>query len=199
MHALRDYASPRDKITALLAKGIIIRVKKGLYLFGQPHRRRPVSRETVANLVFGPSYISLEYALQFHGLIPEAVETITSVTTGRSRTFSTPIGRFGYRSIPLKAFRLGMDRVESAGGIAFLIATPEKALADKLVAERGLGATDVLTMRDYLLSSLRIPAPELGRLDPGQIEEFARAYGSQRLAVLAHLVKGQRRSRKGRQ
>lgn len=197
LHALKGFASPRDKITDLLANGVIVRVKKGLYLFGPPHRRRPFSREVVANLGYGPSYISLEYALQFHGLIPEAVETVTSVTTGRSRAFSTPIGRFSYRSIPLKAFRHGMDRVESSRGIAFLIATPEKALADKVIAERGIGVMDTAAMREYLFGSLRIPAQELGRLLPGSLEEFARAYGSQRLRVLANVVREGQHSRKG--
>ncbi len=59
--------------------------------------------------MYGPSYISLEYALQYHGLIPERVEAVTSVTTGRSRRFASPVGLFTYRSIPLSAFRTGMD------------------------------------------------------------------------------------------
>ena len=91
---LRGYASPRDKITDLLRKGVVVRVKKGLYVFGPAFRRRAFSREVLANLLYGPSYISLEYALQHHGLIPEAVETLTSVTTGRSRQFRTPLGAF---------------------------------------------------------------------------------------------------------
>ncbi len=61
--ALKGYARPRDRITALLRKGVIIRVKKGLYVFGEHERRRPYSREILANLIYGPSYISLEYAL----------------------------------------------------------------------------------------------------------------------------------------
>ena len=124
MDCLKDYARPRDKISDLLQKGSIIRIKKGLYIFGDEYRRRPYSREILANLIYGPSYISLDYALQHYGLIPERVEAVTSVTTGRSRKFFTPIGLFTYRMIPLEAFRIGMDRIEIGDGRAFLIATP---------------------------------------------------------------------------
>jgi len=71
---------PRDKISDLLKKGTIIRVKKGLYVFGEDNRKKPYSKEILANLIYGPSYISLDYALQYHGLIPERVEAVTSVT-----------------------------------------------------------------------------------------------------------------------
>lgn len=70
LNSLRGYAHPRKKITALLRKGEIIRVKKGLYIFGAQHRRSPYCRELLANLIYGPSCISLEYALHYYGLIP---------------------------------------------------------------------------------------------------------------------------------
>ena len=105
LDCLQGYAHPRDKISDLLRKESIIRIKKGLYIFGDEYRNKPFSREILANLMYGPSYISLEYALQHYGLIPERVEAVTSVTTGRSRRFSTPVGLFTYRMIPLEAFR----------------------------------------------------------------------------------------------
>jgi len=188
MLGLSGYASPRDKVTDLLRKGIIIRLKKGLYVFGEAYRRTLISREVVANLLYGPSYISLDYALQFHGMIPEGVETVTSVTTGRSREFTTPIGSFTYRRIPLRAFQLGMDLVENKSGPSFLMATPEKALADKLVADRGGGLTGVSALRQFLTESLRIPDDELTRLDPSRIDRIAESYSSRRLILLARLI-----------
>ena len=77
MGALSQYANPRDKVTSLLRRGTIVRVKKGLYVFGEAYRRRPYSRELLANLIYGPSFVSLDYALAFHGLISERVEVIT--------------------------------------------------------------------------------------------------------------------------
>jgi hypothetical protein len=90
LDGLREYDCPRDKITALLKKGMIIRVKKGIYIFGESYRRRPFSRELLANMIYGPSYISLDTALHHHGLIPERVEAMMSVTEGRGRRFFTP-------------------------------------------------------------------------------------------------------------
>ena len=93
MDCLAGYAKPRDKIGALLRRGDIIRVRKGLYVFGPDYRRGPWSREVLANLIYGPSYISLDYALAYYALIPERVEEVTSVTLSRSRRFDTPLGR----------------------------------------------------------------------------------------------------------
>ncbi len=83
LDVLKDYARPRDKITDLIRKGIIIRVKKGLYVLGDRFRTPPCSRELLANLAYGPSYISFKYALQYYGMVPERVEAVTSVTTVR--------------------------------------------------------------------------------------------------------------------
>jgi predicted transcriptional regulator of viral defense system len=188
LQCLQTYASPRDKITDLLEKKIIIRVKKGLYVFGQLYRRHPISREIIANLLYGPSYISLEYALQHHGLIPEGVETLTCVTPGRSRQFKTPVGLFTYRTIPMDAFRSGMDLVQPEGGLTYLMATPEKALADKLAAERGSGIYTLQAVQDYLYEGLRIPVEEISRLDPRQLERIASSYHSRRLVLLARAV-----------
>lgn len=193
LDVVHGYARPRMKISAMLTKGDIIRVKKGLYILGEPLRRRPFCRELLANLVYGPSYISLEYALHYHGLTPERVEAVTSVTCGRSRTFATPVGTFSYRMIPLEAFRTGMDRVELDDGRSFLVAIPEKALADRIVADRGTGISTQKELHEYLLSSLRIDPAGLRELDPVRVAEIARAYCSRRVKLLADLISRLRR------
>ena len=197
LDTIRGYAQPRMKISSLLAKGIIVRVKKGLYIYGESQRRRPFCRELLANLIYGPSYVSLEYALHYHGLTPERVETVTSVTCGRSRTFDTPVGAFTYRMIPLEAFRTGMDRVEQDAGRAFLIAIPEKALADRIVAERGAGITTRKELHEFLLTNLRIDPTALSELDPARLLEIAGHYRSRRVKLLADLVSRLSKSGKG--
>lgn len=186
---LKNYARPRDKISALLKKGFIIRIKKGLYIFGDEYRRSPYSREILANLIYGPSYVSLDFALQYYGLIPERVEAVTSVTTGRSRRFSTPVGLFTYRPISLEAFRIGMDRIEIGGDRAFLMATPEKALADKLNAGRGIRLQTEKELRGYLEDNLRIDPMALRELDAISLDAMARRYRSQKIRLLSNLVK----------
>jgi predicted transcriptional regulator of viral defense system len=192
--ALGDYARPRDKISDLLSKGIIIRVKKGLYVFGDGGRQRPYSTEVLANLIYGPSYISSDYALQHYGLIPGRVESVTSVTTGRSRRFLTPVGLFIYRMIPLRAFQIGMDRVDAGDGRAFLIATPEKALADKIYEDRGTGLHTQKELVDYLERNLRVDLAALHEMNPDDLDAIALRYRSQKIRALGKLIRRMRRS-----
>ncbi|MBE0596147.1 MAG: hypothetical protein IH614_02635 [Desulfuromonadales bacterium] len=189
MGALADYARPRDKVTDLLAKGVIVRVKKGLYIFGEKWRRQPYSREILANLLYGPSCVSLDYALHYHGLIPERVEAITSVTPKRANSFATPVGLFLYSNVPEAGFAVGLGRVELEEGRAFLLAAPEKALADKLRQGRGLGLRTQKECLGYLVEDLRIDEAALRDLDAGLLDELSQAYRSPRVALLAGLTR----------
>ena len=188
LDALPGYSRPRSRITALLRDGVIVRVKKGLYVFGEEERGKPLCRELLANLVYGPSCVSLEYALASHGLIPERVETVTSVTCGRSRAFDTPVGRFTYRRISIEAFPVGVDRMETGDGRAFLIATPEKALADALVADRRGTFGSRRGLASYLDGSWRIEMGRLKGLDRDLLDELAKSYRSRKVRLLASLV-----------
>ena len=187
--ALSGYSRPRDKITDLLRKGTIIRVRKGLYVFGQEYRQHPFSREILANLIYGPSYISLEYALHYHGLIPESVEAVTSVTCGRSRRFRTPVGLFTYRSIPLQAFHAGMNRIELNDGRAFLMAGPEKALADKIRSDRKTDVGTQKSLQEYLTGDLRIDTEQIVRLDAARMAEIGCSYRSRRIRLVSELIR----------
>lgn len=187
--ALKDLSFPRDKITDLIRKGIIIRIKKGLYIFGDRYRRHPFSRELLANLIYGPSYVSLEYALNYYGFIPERSEALTSVAVGRSRKFRTPAGLFIYRQIPIRSYQTGMTRVEEENEQAFMIASPEKALADKIITERGLSITSQKEMLQFLVEDLRIDVSIIQSLSFERIDEYTELYGSRKLRHLSLLVR----------
>lgn len=192
LDGLRRYASPRDAITRLLRSGVIIRVKKGLYVFGPAYARRPYSRELLANLIYGPSYVSLDYALQHHGLIPERVHAVTSATVARAQKFQTPVGLFIYRTVPLAGYWTGIDRVETDGGVPALIATAEKALADKIHDDRGVGVRSLRQMRSYLLDDLRIDEEALADLDPDEIAKIGELYRSRKVRLLASAIREKR-------
>jgi hypothetical protein len=185
LHCLKDYERPRDKIRSLLKGKAIIRVKKGLYVFGPDYNRGPFSRELLANLIYGPSYVSLDYALSYYGLIPERVETVTSVTCGKNRVFSTPIGRFTYWSIPLDSYRVGIDLIQLGEKRSFLMATPEKALVDKVCRNRSSDIRRPEEFETYLLGHLRIDPGELLRLDPKRLKEIAQHWRSRKIQLLA--------------
>lgn len=196
LDALKDLAYPRNRINDLLRQGIIIRIKKGLYVFGNKYRRHPYSKELLANLVYGPSYVSLDYALAYYGLIPEGVEALTSVTPNRPRRFSTPVGLFIYRQIPARAYEEGMVRVEGEHNQAFLIASPEKALADKLVSVRGAPIASIGEMGRFLEEDLRIDSGAIRSFSVERIEEFAGRYRSLRLRRLSGFLRRLQRSKK---
>jgi predicted transcriptional regulator of viral defense system len=186
--SLKQYERPRDKITKLLRQGAIIRVKKGIYVFGKKYARRPFSREILANMIYGPSCISLDFALHYHGLIPERVEAVTSVTSGRGRRFITPVGLFIYRQIPPQPFAVGVDRVQLEDGHSFLIAVPEKALADKIQEDRGTGIRSQAEMQRYLIENLRIDAESLEKLKTEILSILAERYRSRKLRLLNRVI-----------
>ena len=106
--------------------GFITRLKRGLYAF--PDAFPPDS--LIANKLYEPSYISLQFALSYHGVIPETVYEITSITTKATRRFEVEGKIYTYRRIKQSAF--SGYRTERQAGISFLIAEPEKAFVDLL-------------------------------------------------------------------
>ncbi len=195
---LNGYSAPRDKISSLIKQGVIIRVKKGLYVFGKEWRNRPYSTETLANLIYGPSYISLEYALHLYGLIPERVHAVTSVTIGSSRHFSTPVGTFAYRKIPVSAFTSGMDLLQNTSGGTYMVAVPEKALTDKIQSERGLPIRSAREVEKYLLENLRLDTDDLSQLRVNRIEEYAVLYRSRKASRMAVFIRRLQNAKQGK-
>ena len=112
-----------------LASGELIRIKRGLYCLAKKYHRVPLDLFVVAQAIYYPSYISLYSAMSYHGLIPEAVYSITSVSTKRRKSFNTPIATFDFFNVPEKNFLEGIQRIEGESG-AFLIATPQKSILD---------------------------------------------------------------------
>jgi len=91
--------------------------------------------------------------------------------------------------IPLASFQMGMDSVELEDGRSFLIATTEKALSDKVRDSRGANISTQRDMKTYLLENLRIDKEALIELSPERIDQIAERYRSQRIRILAKLVR----------
>lgn len=106
--------------------GLFIRLKKGLYAL----RTDFPSDEEIANRLYQPSYLSLEYALSKYGLIPESVYQITSVTTKPTRIFTVNGKTYSYTKIKKQAYT--GYQLANESGIRFLIAEPIKAVIDYL-------------------------------------------------------------------
>lgn len=175
MDCLKNYGAPRAKLTRLLKSGALIRVRKGLYLLGPKFRHAPYCLELLANLIYGPSYVSLERALQIYGLIPEHVENVTSVTAKDSKIFKTPVGHFLYAHCHPNSYSIGVTSRSFSKYENPLIATPEKALTDVLTIRKGK-ATSIHQIEQILLEDLRIEEGDLLALDIKQINEIHAAF-----------------------
>lgn len=189
MGVLASYRNPRAKVSSLLRKNIIVRVKKGLYVFGPELARRPFSHAVLANMCFGPSCLSLEYALSLHGLIPERVPVVTSVTPQRNRRFETPVGVFTYRYVRSDRYPVGICSQMLEDGTPFLLAGPEKALADWLVLRPGhpdFEHEDEL--EKYLEFDLRLDPDGLSGMHLPAMLQIERAYAHPLVGLLARLV-----------
>jgi hypothetical protein len=187
---LNEYSHPRDKISAWLQVGDLIRVKKGIYVFGPRVAQTAYSIEVLANLIYGPSAISLSYALSFYGLIPERVNTITSITNKRNKFFSTPVGEFTYQYLhPLK-YPVEIELHESTSTHHFLIASPEKALCDHIyLIDKRISLATMDELEHYLFHDLRIDEAALRKFRITKLNQISTTYQDARLILLADFIK----------
>jgi len=145
--------------------GELIRLKRGIYLVSSNIHRQNISKELIANHLYGPSYVSLETALSFYNLIPERVHSIRSMTLKRGREFITPVGNFEYIKSGISYFRVGINQKNINDRYVFMIASPEKALCDLIINTSGLRIQSPKAMRVYLEDDLRMDFSDLLNFD----------------------------------
>lgn len=191
MDCLQHYCSPRAKLTSLLKNEELIRIKKGIYVFGSDYRKEPYSLEILANKIYGPSYVSLEYALSYYGLIPEYVTEITSVSIKRSRYFDTPIGRFSYHHLPIELYRVGFCLISIRDGQTALFATAEKAVAD-LLYFRNVCPETFHDLAELLFDDLRLNEELVSQMRIGVLTEILKAGGAPSLKLLIEWLRKQK-------
>jgi predicted transcriptional regulator of viral defense system len=165
-----DLKRPDEKISELKQKELIIRVKRDLYVVSPKIHNQEISRELVANHLYGPSYISLESALSYYGLIPERVYSLLSICTKQHKQYNTSLGNFEYIKAPENYFPIGINQEIINNSYAFLIASPEKALCDKIVNLRNIRIQSVKAMREYLEDDLRFEMSALNSFNTDIIE-----------------------------
>lgn len=153
---LKDYKRPNDKVSELIKRGDLVPLKKGLYISGVQTDLTGPEPFLIANHLWGPSYVSLESALSYWGLIPERVYEVNSITIKTSKKYKTPKGRFNYRFMPFPYYSFGLRSINLSPGQVALVAMPEKALCDKIITTAGLSLRSPAQTRNYILDDLRI-------------------------------------------
>lgn len=166
------------RISRKAKKGDAFRLKRGLYT-DDPQE----SLLRIANALMVPSYVSFEYALSFHGLIPEAVFEVTSASLwARGQpTFINHFGRFSYRNVPLSAYQYGLIYVDQAA-----IASAEKALCDLLHTLPSVRSSKQL--ESLLFEDLRIDEYGFEQLNMEDLRELASLYPGDTFRVLSHYI-----------
>lgn len=171
----------RAALDALLKRAVgageIHRIRRGLFCLDRRFLGAPPNPLVLAQMVHGPSYLSSESALSWHGWIPEAVRAIVSTGLGRSREFVTPLGTYVFQRVPQNSLMSGVQRIaESVPNMAYFMARPLKALAD-YVYTHGCDWRSA----DPLRGSLRIDDEALSSLTGADFEELEGVYRSGRV------------------
>ena len=175
---LSGYANPQGKIARLVDKGEIIPLVRGVY---EDDPKAPGA--CLAGSICGPSYLSFEYALSRHGLIPEGVTAFTSAPCGKRKTkrFRNAFGDFEYRDVPKAVFGLGVD-LWHEGDYSYWMASPEKALCDRVYKLPPVSNESELER--MLLEYLRIDEG-LAKLRVADVEHVAEKYHCGNVTFLA--------------
>lgn len=186
---LDGYQRPNDKIAEWMRQEVLVPLKRGLYVVGPAWRKGTLCLPLLANRLYGPSCVSLEYALAWHGLIPERVHEVTSVCMGRGRVMENKLGRFSYARLPGGLYPAGIEQGELSERETFLMATPAKALCDKILLTRQLRTTGRTTMRRFLLEDLRLDEDALAKLDIVVVRQYADAgHKADQMRALLHVL-----------
>ena len=139
-------------------------------------------------MLYGPSYVSLEWALSFYGMIPERVYTVTSMSLGRNKEYQTPIGDFAYYNLSSEKYAVGITQKKASNSVGyFFMASPEKALADLVF--KSCKNLDKNKLKAELLESKRMDSESLfQKLDKNLLVEIAKSYRSKSVNTLIDVL-----------
>lgn len=188
---LAEYRRPNDKINDLVQSGFLISLRRGLYVPG-PELDLPLPHLfVIANHLRGPSYVSLETALAHWEMIPERVYEINSITLKTSHLYNTPIGSFTYRHLDAPYYSFGLQRVEVGDNQFALMASPEKAICDKIITTAGITLRSQSQTMAFLMDDLRIDEEALEHLNLNTISSWTKdAPKASSLQMLVNTLQG---------
>lgn len=175
---LKKYGDSAGKILRMKRNGEIIPLTRGIY-----ETDKNAKGHWLAGAIFGPSYLSFDYALSVYGLIPEAVYTYTSATFDKKKAkeYENAFGRFSYRDVPAGAYPFGIE-IREESGYSYRVASPEKALCDKLYIMPPV--TSQQEIERMLFDDLRIDKTEFDKLNKEDILQIGEKYHCNNLKYL---------------
>ena len=177
-----DYTDVKGKIRREVQGGRLVQVARGLY-----ETDARTDGKYLAGAIYGPSYLSFDYALSVHAPV---YDTYTSATfrKGKTKRYENAFGTFLYRDVPAAVYPLGMEIKVEGGGYSYQIASPEKALCDKLYSLSPVYS--VRALKELLFDDLRIDEAAFFALHKDDISQFAPLYRVANLKLLAKFMEG---------
>lgn len=178
-----EYLNKDTKLSRKIRDGKLFRIINGLY---ETDPNTP--GYLLASSIYGPSYISFEYALSYYGLIPERVTTIICATFDKKKKkeYNTHFGVFTYRDVPASVYPEEV-LLKEENNYSYQIATPEKALCDKLYTLSPL--VNYSNLEKMLFNDLRIDEELFSKLNVDKIFKLSKLYHSTNVELLARYMR----------
>lgn len=168
----------RLQLSRWVAAGRLLHLRRGVYTIAAPYRKVDPHPFLIANVLRKNSYVSLQSALAHHGLIPEHVPVVTSVTTARPEHLRTPMGSYLFKHVKM-VFFFGYRQVNVARLQQARVATPEKALLDLVYLTPG--AASPAYLQELRLQNLAV-------FDPERLTAMASRMGKPKIALAARRI-----------
>ena len=167
----KDPQAMRNQLGRWQARKLLLKLKRGVYIFAAEEKP---DVHWIANSLYEPSYLSLEYALSFYGLIPERVVDVTSITTLKTMHFKNELGHFVYRHVKPEVFR-GFKKMGD-NKLSFFMAEPEKAVVDFLYFKLPVlkKQTEIVLRESYRFQDYE-------DLDQKKLKMWAKLFGNAKL------------------
>lgn len=180
---LHNYLNKNTKLGREVKEGKLIKIINGLY---ETNANTP--GYLLAGSIYGPSYISFDYALAYYGLIPERVDVVTSATFNKKKKkkYMTSFGTFTYQDVPKNVYAEEII-LKKENQYIYQIASPEKALCDKLYTLRPLKNMENLEI--MLFDDLRIDEDNFNTLSVDVINKLSDLYHSTNVKLLANYMR----------
>ncbi|MDR3185692.1 MAG: hypothetical protein LBU04_02615 [Christensenellaceae bacterium] len=184
MLRFNEYTDIKGRIRREVQSGRLTQITRGLY-----ESNMYADGKYLAVAIYGPSYLSFDYVLSLYSLIPEFVyKTYTSATfnKGKIKRHENSFGLFTYRDVPNDVYNIGVE-IREGDGYSYQIATPEKALCDKLYSLPPVKS--LCDLRTMLFDDLRIDEISFWELNLNDIQEIAPLYRATNLKLLLKLMR----------
>lgn len=174
----------KNQLACWQRQGKVHKLKNGVYTLNDDERRAPLTPFVISNILYPPSYISMESALAFWGLIPERVTQVIALTPRKTALFKNFYGAFHYRNIKKDLF-FGFVSVKDEAGLPVLVAVSEKAILDKIYFDPSFRPDE-----EYFSENLRLQNYE--SLSKKRIQKFSKQFASKKVkegaAILTSLI-----------